>query len=154
MTDRDAPSATSVEGVALDHPALPGIPDPSVGDAFATHLGLRWRTTGKVALDVRPDLLNANGVLLGPVGFALVDYAMGSAMYPTLGAGQTMATMWIGITYIHGARLGEVTCSASLRERTRRTGVLAADLHDRDGRLLATAQGTFAVLEASAATRR
>src|SRR6185369_16247252 len=56
-------------------------PDPRAGgDAFIDFLGMRFEP-GAVRLTIRPELLNSNGKLLGPVGFALIDYGMAAELF-------------------------------------------------------------------------
>ena len=42
-------------------------------DGLTRWLGLRWESAGRVALTVRPELINAAGLLSGPVAFAMVE---------------------------------------------------------------------------------
>jgi uncharacterized protein (TIGR00369 family) len=115
------------------------------GNAFGDYLGLRWDDPCTVRLTIRPELVNDAGLLLGPVGFALVDYAMGSALWHETTADEHIATINIAINYIQSASDGEVTCRARLDRRNRRIAVLSAETHHEDGRLLASAIGSFSI---------
>jgi len=121
-------------------------PNPRDGDAFAAFLGLRWENPDTVRLTIRPELLNSNGMLLGPVGFALVDYGMAAALFETTAPEEKMATTGISINYVASADAGEVVCRARLDHRGRRAAFLSAELRQESGRLLATAIGTFAII--------
>ena len=121
-------------------------PSPREGDPFAAFLGLRWDGPDTVRLTIRPELLNSAGRLLGPVGFALVDYGMAAALYETTGPGESMATTGISINYVATATEGDVICRARLDHRGRRAAFLSSEVRHEGGRLLATAIGTFAIL--------
>jgi len=129
-------------------PRQPGLGEPGAGNAFAEYLGLRWDDPWTVRLPVRPELLNENGLLLGPVGFALVDYSMGAALWRETVEGELIATINIAINYIQGAGDGDILCRARLDRRNRRIAVLSAETKHEDGRLLATAVGSFSIYKA------
>jgi acyl-CoA thioesterase len=97
-------------------------------------------------LEIRPELVNGVGKLLGPVAFALTDYGMGAAVWDTLDAGQVCATVNVAINFVDSAASGEVVCTSRVDRRTRRAAATSAELRHADGRLLATAIGSFAVI--------
>ena len=113
-------------------------------DAFATYLGLRVED-GAVRLTIRPDLINLGGMLLGPVSFALVDYGMTAALLAVKAPEERIATTNIAINFLASAREGEVVCTTELDRRGRRIAALSSRIHHEDGRLLATAIGSFAI---------
>jgi uncharacterized protein (TIGR00369 family) len=115
------------------------------GNEFGRYLGLRWDDAATVRLTIRPELVNDAGLLLGPVGFALVDYAMGSALWTQTTPEEHIATINIAINYVQSASDGEVVCRARVDRRNRRIAVLSAETHHEDGRLLATAIGSFSI---------
>jgi uncharacterized protein (TIGR00369 family) len=121
---------------------------PFEGDPFSSFLGLRWEDSSTIRLTIRPELLNSVGMLLGPVGFALVDYGMASALYGTLQAGETMATTNISINFLASADSGDVVCTTRVDRRGRRAAFLSSEVR-HEGRLLATAIGTFAIIRAN-----
>jgi acyl-coenzyme A thioesterase PaaI-like protein len=118
---------------------------PVDGDPFARLLGLRMPRPGEARLAIRPELINDAGVLLGPVGFALVDYAMGSAVWDGLEPGRVAVTVNVAINYVAGSSDGEIVCMARLDRRGGRLAATSAAVHHADGRLLMTAVGTFAL---------
>jgi acyl-CoA thioesterase len=115
-----------------------------IDDAFGPQLGLRWAGPGEVALTIRPEHINTVGLLLGPVVFALADYGMTSAVLAELGDEEMCATTNIAINFVDSATTGEVVCAARLERRTRRTASTTCEIH-HDGRLLATAIGSFVI---------
>jgi len=126
---------------------------PRSPDPFATWLGLRWDDARTTRLTIRPELLNSGGLLLGPVGFALVDYSMGSTLWETTSEDEHIATTSISLNYVQSASAGDVTCRSQLDRRNRTTGHLRSELRTAD-RLLATAIGSFAIFPAATLDRR
>lgn len=118
------------------------------GNEFARYLGLRWDDAATVRLTLRPELVNDAGLMLGPVGFALVDYAMGSGLWEQTTEDENIATVHIAINFIQSASEGEVVCRARVDRRNRRVAVLSAEIHHEDGRLLANAIGSFSIYPA------
>jgi acyl-CoA thioesterase len=119
---------------------------PSERDAFSTFLGLRFDSAAVVRLEIRTELINGVGKLLGPVVFALADYGMGAAVWDTLSDGQVCATVNVAINFVDSAASGEVVCTSRVDRRTRRAAATSCEIRHADGRLLATALGSFAVI--------
>ena len=119
---------------------------PRERDAFSEFLDLRFDSATVARLDIRPEIVNGVGKLLGPVVFALADYGMGAAVWDTLEEGQVCATVNVAINFIDSAASGEVVCTSRVDRRTRRAAATSAELRHADGRLLATAIGSFAVI--------
>src|SRR5947209_16037141 len=90
---------------------------PRAPDPFSAYLDLRWDDPATVRLTVRPDLVNSAGLLLGPVGFALVDYGMASVLYEATDPDEFMATTSITINYIRSVHEGEAVCRTRLEHR-------------------------------------
>jgi uncharacterized protein (TIGR00369 family) len=114
-------------------------------DGVTSFLGIRWEDPGTVRLTVRPDLINAGGLLSGVVAYALVDYSMGSALWVHTSDEESIATLSISITYLRTATEGEIVCRTELDRRTRSNAALRSEVADENGRLLATATGTYAI---------
>ena len=119
---------------------------PTEGDPFSSFLGLRWDGPDSVRLEIRPELVNNVGRLLGPVVFSLADYAMGALVWSRLNDGEVCATVNVAINFVDSAATGTVVCSSRVDRRTRRAAATSAELHHEDGRLLATAIGSFAII--------
>ena len=58
-------------------------------DGVSEFLGLRWESPQIVRLTIRPELINAGGLLSGVVTYALVDYCMGSTLFAQTTRGET-----------------------------------------------------------------
>lgn len=122
------------------------IPPPFV-DRFSAALGLSWDAEDRTRLTVGPELLNPGGTLVAGVYFSMLNYTMGSTLLSRLDAGETTATLSTAINYVAAARDGElILCGAHLDRRTRVSAVLRGQIERDDGRLLATAVGSFTIL--------
>lgn len=108
---------------------------------------MRWESAERIRLTITPDLINAAGLLSGAVAYALVDYGMGSALWKHTERDEQVATINIAINYIQTATEGEVICTSVLDRRNRTVGVLRSEVHHEDGRLLATAVGSFSIVK-------
>lgn len=122
--------------------------EAGMANPFAELIGLRFSAAeegrSECALDITPSLLNPNGVVHGAVVYALADTGMGGALVSALDAGQTCATVEIKISYLRAAMVGTLTCTARVLQKGRRIAFLEAQVFN-DGRLMATASGTFVV---------
>ena len=115
-------------------------------DAFAQGLGLEFPAPDEVRMAVRPEHINGVDKLLGPIAFALVDYAMTGAAAKAVAEDEVAITVNIAINFVDSAGAGEVVvATAAVARRTRTVLSLTADLRDAGGRVLATAIGTFAI---------
>jgi len=111
---------------------------------FTLRLGRRGSGSCTAVLDVRPELLNPNGVVHGGALFSMADTVMGAALYTTLEPGENCATIEIKIHFLQPAVKGKIRCKTRLVHRGRRIAVLES--HISVGRLqVAQALGTFAI---------
>ncbi|SRR6266508_3459353 len=120
-------------------------PGPQAIDGISKHLGFRWEAANRVRLTIRPDLINPAGLLSGPVTYALVDYCMGSTLWVERSKGERIATINISINYLQTATEGDVICTTELDRRNDRVAVMRSEVRHEDGRLLATAIGSFSI---------
>jgi uncharacterized protein (TIGR00369 family) len=114
-------------------------------DGVSGFFGLRWESADVVRMTVRPDLVNAAGLLSGVATYALVDYGMGSTLWKETTEEEGIATISISINYIATATEGEVVCRTTLDRRNRRLAVLRSEVESDDARLLATAIGSYTI---------
>jgi uncharacterized protein (TIGR00369 family) len=122
------------------------MPRPTDGiDPISRHFGFQWEAPNRIRLTIRPDLINAGGLLSGVVAYALVDYCMGSTLWTQRNPGERIATINISINYIQTATEGDVVCTSELDRRNDRVGVMRSEVRHEDGRLLATAVGSFSI---------
>ena len=131
-----------------DPAGAPGPPrgrGPGAIDGVTGFMGMRWKDPQTVSLQIRPELINAGGLLSGVVTYALVDYCMGSTLWAQTTRQERIATIGISINYIQTATEGEITCTSELDRRNRTTGVMKSAVHAEDGRLLVTAIGSYSI---------
>jgi 1,4-dihydroxy-2-naphthoyl-CoA hydrolase len=118
---------------------------PGSIDGISDFMGMSWDDPQTVRLQIRPELINAGGLLSGVVTYALVDYCMGSTLWVQTTAEERIATISISINYIQTATVGELVCSTTLDRRNRSTAVMRSEVRHEDGRLLVTAIGSYAI---------
>ena len=111
---------------------------------FALRIGRRGSGSCSAALEVRPELLNPNGVVHGGVLFALADTVMGAALHTTLAPGEFCATVEIKIHFLQPVTKGKIRCKTRLVQRGGRIAVLEAHLN-AGRKQVAQALGTFAI---------
>jgi len=114
-------------------------------DGISAFFGMRWDDPQTLRLTIRPELINAGGLLSGVATYALVDYCMGSTLFAETVRGERIATISISINYIQTAIDGEVVCHTILDRRNRSNAVLRSEVRHEDGRLLVTAIGSYAI---------
>jgi acyl-CoA thioesterase len=98
----------------------------------------------KLSLDVTVEHLNPHDVVHGAVLYALADTGMGSALYPTLAAGEICATIEIKINYFKPVASGSLICTTEILNR----GKSVANLESRimlGDTLVAAANGNYAI---------
>ena len=117
-------------------------------DDLTNWLGLRWEAEDRVRLTIRPEHINPAGLLSGPITYAMVDYCMGSTLWTQRNRGERIATISITINYVQTAREGDVVCSTRLDRRNDRVAVMRSEVSHEDGRLIATAVGSFTIFPA------
>lgn len=117
-------------------------------DGVSRFMGMRWDDPQTVRLQIRPELINAGGLLSGVVTYGLVDYCMGSTLWPHTNEDEHIATLNISINYIQTAIEGEIVCTSALDRRNRTNAVMRSEVRDEDGRLLVTAIGSYAIFPA------
>lgn len=121
---------------------------PGSLDGVTAFMGMRWEDPQTVRLQIRPELINAGGLLSGVVAYALVDYCMGSTLWVQTTREERIATISIAINYIQTAVEGEIVCRTTLDRRNRSTAVMRSEVRHADGRLLVTAIGSYTIFPA------
>jgi len=118
---------------------------PGTLDGVSAFMGLRWDDPQTVRLQIRPELINAGGLLSGVVAYAMVDYCMGSTLWAQTTDQERIATISISINYIQTATEGELVCRTVLDRRNRSNAVLKSEVRHEDGRLIVTAIGNYTI---------
>jgi uncharacterized protein (TIGR00369 family) len=115
-------------------------------DDVSRWFGLRWDDPCTARFEIRPELINAGGMLSGVATYALVDYTMGSALWKETAEDEAIATINIAINYVRTAVSGEAVCVTTVDRRNRTNAVLRSEVrHGDGGDLLATAIGSYAI---------
>jgi uncharacterized protein (TIGR00369 family) len=114
-------------------------------DGVSGFMGLRWDDHQTTRMEIRPDLMNAAGFLAGVATYAMIDYTMGSALWRDTAEDEGIATLNIAINYVQTALEGELVCTAELDRRNRASAVLRSEVRHADGRLIATAVGSYVI---------
>jgi uncharacterized protein (TIGR00369 family) len=114
-------------------------------DDMSRFMGITWDDARTARLSIRPELINAGGLLSGVATYALVDYTMGSALWEQTSDEESIATVSIAINYVQSATEGDVVCVTHVDRRNRTSAVLRSEVRHEDGRLLATAIGSYAI---------
>jgi uncharacterized protein (TIGR00369 family) len=113
-------------------------------------MGLQLVETGNgtATVDMTPtdDMANTSGFVHGGIISTLADSAMGRSVH-TLKPGVVRATSFdLKLNFINAAKIGEsLRATGKVVHAGRRTVVTECRVEDRNGRLVATASGTFAV---------
>jgi acyl-CoA thioesterase len=118
---------------------------PESLDGVTGFMGMRWDDPQTVRLRIRDELINRGGLLSGVATFALVDYCMGSTLWAQTSPEERIATINISINYVQTAVEGEIVCRSTLDRRNRSTAVMRSEVTHEDGRMLATAVGSYTI---------
>lgn len=118
---------------------------PGAIDGVTEFMGMRWDDPQTVRLQIRPELINAGGLLSGVATYALVDYCMGSTLWVETTREESIATINIAVNYIQTAVEGEIVCRSTLDRRNKRIAVMRSEVTHEDGRLLVTAIGSYSI---------
>jgi len=102
---------------------------------------------GIASVDIAEKHHNPNGVVHGAVLFALVDTAMGKATMSVLDEGVFCATIEMSLRFIRPVGSGSVVAVARVLKCGRHVVHLDAQVHDSEDRLIATGDGTFAIID-------
>jgi uncharacterized protein (TIGR00369 family) len=137
---RPAPLPEDARSQARADPDSPGSLD-----GVSSFMGIRWDDPETARLQIRPELINAGGLLSGVVTYALVDYCMGSTLWVQTTEEERIATISISINYVQTATEGELVCKTVLDRRNRSNAVMRSEVRHEDGRLLVTAIGSYTI---------
>lgn len=117
---------------------------------LAVFMGMTVEKTGdgtaraEVVVDDRH--LNPNGVAHGSVVFTLADTSMGAATMSILDDGLFCSTIEIQVRYLRAAGPGRLVVETTVVKPGKRIVHLESRAIDEQGRLVATATGSYAVL--------
>lgn len=119
------------------------------------HLGFtiqRGEGSATATLELGHRHMNPNDVAHGAVAFTLMDTAMGAAVMTVVEDGHKCATIEIHTRFHRSVSDGSLTAEATVMTAGRRVVHLEARTLDANGRLVASATASFAVIQPPIAT--
>lgn len=106
---------------------------------------------GRAVFSGNPDgrVYNPLGGVHGGYAATLLDSACGMAVHSQIAAGQGYTTLELKVSYLRGMTdaSGPVLAEGRVISMGRRVAFAEATLHDKDGRLCATATSTLLIIE-------
>ncbi|MEJ8851236.1 PaaI family thioesterase [Variovorax rhizosphaerae] len=118
---------------------------------FSTHLGMQLQSAGEgrssCTVPLRPEHLNSNGVAHGGVTFSLSDTCMGQALMSVLARGERAVTVETKMNYLRPGSGGLLRSESQVVHRGRSLANVECRIWAGE-RIVATANGTFAILQA------
>ncbi|HVL88219.1 MAG TPA: PaaI family thioesterase [Candidatus Thermoplasmatota archaeon] len=99
----------------------------------------------EASLAVKEEHTNLGGVAHGGLAASLLDTVMGAAVVSTLGEDEWCATLQLSVSYLAGVTPGPVRAEGVVTRRAKRAAFAEGRAFDAEGKLLATAQGTWHV---------
>ena len=100
----------------------------------------------ELTLEAQPHHLNLQGLLHGGVLATLADTAAGLAVRTKLETGRRHVTIQLGVQYLSAGGSGTIVARGRTVRVGRQIATAEAEIHDANGRLLATAQATVAIM--------
>ena len=99
-----------------------------------------------VMATVNAEHLNAGGVAHGGLAATMLDTALGAALVSTLLKQEWCATAQLDVSFLNAALVGmNLIASGEIIRRGQNLAHLSGELVDENGKLIATAKGTWAV---------
>lgn len=134
----------------VEDPVLKDLRERMASSPFHGWMGMTLREAreGEVelTLDAQPHHLNLQGLLHGGVLATLADTAAGLAVRTRLEPGRRHVTIQLGVQYLSAGGPGSINARGRAIRVGRQIAYAEAEIHDGNGRLLATAQATVAVM--------
>lgn len=115
--------------------------------SFAKLIGMRLvelrPDEAVISIEMRDDLRQPSGVLHGGVTATLIDTAMAFAVRTRLAINEATATIDLTIHYVRPHLAGTFICTARVVRAGKRIFTVSADVHNEDGKLIATGLSTY-----------
>jgi uncharacterized protein (TIGR00369 family) len=96
-----------------------------------------------IAIEMRDDFRQPSGVLHGGVTATLIDTAMAFAVRTRIAREEATATIDLTVHYLRPHTAGKITCTAKTMRPGKRIFTVSAEVHNEDGKLIATAISTY-----------
>lgn len=118
---------------------------------FAKLIGMRLAdirpNEAVVEIEMRDDLRQPSGVLHGGVTATLIDTAMAFAVRTYLTDTEPTATIDLTVHYLRPLVEGKAVCTARVVRPGKRIFTVSADVHNEEGKLIATGLSTYTRIE-------
>lgn len=118
---------------------------------FAKLMGMRLAdirpNEAVIEIEMRDDLKQPNGVLHGGVTATLIDTAMAFAVRTYLTDNEPTATIDLTVHYLRPHVAGKAICTARVVRPGKRIFTVSAEVHNEEGKLIATGLSTYTRLE-------
>ena len=96
-----------------------------------------------ISIEMRDDLRQPSGVLHGGVTATLIDTAMAFAVRTRLPIDEATATIDLTVHYLRPHSTGTFICTAKIVRAGKRIFTVSADVHNEEGKLIATGLSTY-----------
>jgi uncharacterized protein (TIGR00369 family) len=114
---------------------------------FAQLIGMRLVSLkpdeAQISIEMRDDLRQPSGVLHGGVTATLIDTAMAFAVRTRLPMVEATATIDLTVHYLRPHLSGTFICTAKTMRAGKRIFTVSADVHNEEGKLIATGISTY-----------
>jgi acyl-CoA thioesterase len=100
-----------------------------------------------IEIEMRDDLKQPSGVLHGGVTATLIDTAMAFAVRTYLTDTEPTATIDLTVHYLRPLVEGKAICTARVVRPGKRVFTVSADVHNEQGKLIATGLSTYTRIE-------
>src|SRR4051794_10267659 len=114
---------------------------------FAKLIGMRLvdlqPDEAKISIEIRDDLRQPSGVMHGGVTATLIDTAMAFAVRTRLPIHEATATIDLTVHYVRPHAEGHAVCTAKVVRAGKRIFTVSADVHNQEGKLIATGLSTY-----------
>ncbi len=101
----------------------------------------------RIRYTARPDFCNPHGAIQGGFLAAMLDDAMGPALFTTLPADQFAPTIEMKVNFVRPARPGPIIAEGTVVHKTSSVAFLEGKLMTVDGELIATATATSRIFD-------
>jgi len=102
----------------------------------------------RVRYTAKPEFGNPQGAIQGGFLAAMLDDAMGPALFTTLGSEDFAPTIEMKVSFLRPARRGALIAEGRVVHQTRSLAFLEGTLANEDGELVATATATARIMAA------
>jgi uncharacterized protein (TIGR00369 family) len=144
-----------MEGPGLDEQQLRELTERVRNSPFHRWAGMELVSVGggqaEVAMTLKPQHFNPQGIVHGGIISAMADTSIGLALRSQLPAGQTHRTAQLNVHFLAKGEGDRLVGRGRTGHLGRRMGYGEAEVFDESGRVLARATATFIVLPAPGA---